>query len=37
MRCHIHVRVELGTQIFGQELRNYVNVAYPDSANRHLR
>ena len=34
MRCHIHVRVEPGAQIF---YGNYINVANPNTANRHLR
>ena len=37
MRCHIHVRVEPGTQIFLPSIRNYINVTNLNTANRHFR
>ena len=37
MRCHIHVRVEPGAQIFLPSIRNYINVTNPNTTNRHFR
>ena len=37
MRCHIHMRIEPGAQIFCRVYGNYINVANPNTANRHLR
>ena len=36
MPCYIHVRVEPGAQIFCRVYGNYINVANPNSANRHF-
>ena len=36
MSCYIHVQVEPGAQIFCRVYGNYINVANPNSANRHF-
>ena len=35
MRCHIHMRVEPGAQIFRRAYGNYINIANLNTANRH--
>mgnify|MGYP000671748292 FL=1 len=35
MCCHIHVRVEPGTQIFRRVCGDYINVASPYATDRH--
>ena len=37
MRCHIHVQVEPGAQISCRVYGNYMNIANPNTVNRHFR
>ena len=37
MRCHIHVRVEPGAQIFHRVYGNYINVTNPNTTKRPFR